>query len=261
MNQAGMVYIVGAGPGDPGLMTVRSLECLRQADVVVYDRLIPKEILDEAPLWADRIYAGKAPGSHHKSQDEINDLLVERSQSGQTVVRLKGGDPCVFGRGSEEAEVCVQHGIPFEIVPGVTSAVAVPERAGIPLTHRGLSGSVGIITAHRVDERQAVNWQACAGMDTLVVLMGVAHLPEVTDELIKHGRSAETPVAIISRGTWQEEQVVVGTLHTIVALANESQIQSPATIIIGEVVSVREKLITDELIGLPVNEALKEENV
>lgn len=243
MNQTGMVYIVGAGPGDPGLMTVRSLECLRQADVVIYDRLIPKAILDEAPVWADRIYAGKAPGKHYISQDEINDLLVEGGQSGQTVVRLKGGDPCVFGRGSEEAEVCAQHGIPFEIVPGVTSAVAVPECAGIPLTHRGLSGSVAIITAHRADERQKVNWQACAAMDTLVVLMGVAHLPDVITELIKHGRSAETPVAIISCGTWEEEQVIVGALHNIIDIAHEADIQSPATIVVGDVVSIREKLM------------------
>lgn len=242
MDRQGMVFIVGAGPGDPGLMTVRSLACLKQADVVVYDRLIPREILDEAPLWADRIYAGKAPGRHHMSQEDINKLLVERGLAGQTVVRLKGGDPCVFGRGSEEAEACAQHGIPFEIVPGVTSAVAVPECAGIPLTHRGLAGSVGIITAHRADERQAVNWQACAAMDTLVVLMGVAHLPDIVASLVEYGRAAETPVAVISCGTWKQEQTVVGTLDTIADIAREADIQSPATIVIGDVVSVREKL-------------------
>ncbi len=243
MTTTGKVYLIGAGPGDPELITVRGLRCLRQADVVIYDRLISEELLDEAPPEAERIFAGKAPGYRALSQDEINRLIVERAQAGQIVVRLKGGDPFVFGRGGEEAAACAAAGIPWEVIPGVTSAIGVPASAGIPVTHRGVASSFAVVTAHRADDGSDLNWAALAQIDTLIVLMGVGRLSHVTEELIKHGRSPDTPVAIIERGTYPDERVLTGTLRDIAEQAAEAHIRPPATIVIGEVVRLRDHML------------------
>src|SRR5437016_11016345 len=202
--RVGHVWLVGAGPGDPGLMTVRGLEALRGADVVVYDRLINPTLLDEAPADAIRIYAGKLTESHGLSQEDINVLLIAHARLGRLVVRLKGGDPFVFGRGGEEAEALAAAGIPFDVVPGVSAAVAVPAYAGIPLTHRRLSSSFAVVTGHDDPEkrRAPVDWAALAtAVDTLVVLMGQTQLARIVRELIAHGRPPDTPVALISNGT------------------------------------------------------------
>jgi uroporphyrin-III C-methyltransferase len=241
-RQSGIVYLVGAGPGDPELITVRGLRCLRQADVVIYDRLVSEALLDEAPPWAECIFVGKVPGAHVLSQTEINALLIERARAGQVVVRLKGGDPFVFGRGGEEAQALAAAGVPFEIVPGVTSAIGVPTCAGIPVTHRGLSSAFAVVTAHRADSNGKLNWEALAQIDTLVVLMGVGRLPDIVAALLRHGRSPDTPVAILERGTLPDERVVTGALHNIVERATQAGIRPPATIVIGEVVSLREYL-------------------
>ncbi len=239
---SGIVYLIGAGPGDPDLITVRGRDCLRQADVVVYDRLVNKALLAEAPPDAERIFAGKKPGHHSMSQEAINRLLIDRARAGQVVVRLKGGDPFVFGRGGEEAAACAAAGVRWEVIPGVTSAVAVPTAAGIPVTFRDVSGTFAIVTAHRASDRNKLNWPALAQMDTLVVLMGVRRLPDVVAGLIAAGRAADTPVAIIERGTQVDERVTIGTLADIVQQARAVGVRSPATIVIGEVVRLREEL-------------------
>lgn len=245
MTYSGIVYLVGAGPGDPGLITVRGLECLRQAEVVIYDRLVHESLLDEAPAWAERIFVGKMPGCHARRQEEINALLIERARAGQMVVRLKGGDPFVFGRGAEEAAACAAAGVRYEIVPGVSSAIGVPARAGIPVTHRGVSSAFAVVTAHRGagDHDDELNWAALSAIDTLVVLMGVERLPYVVASLIKHGKSPQTPAAVIERGTLPGEQVIIGTLSNIVTRAALAGIRSPAAIVIGEVVRLRERLL------------------
>jgi len=240
---SGIVYLIGAGPGDPDLITVRGRDCLRQADVVVYDRLVNKALLAEAPPEAERIFAGKKPGNHSMSQDAINRLLIDRARAGQVVVRLKGGDPFVFGRGGEEAAACAAAGVRWEVVPGVTSAVAVPTAAGIPVTFRDISRTFAIVTAHRASDRNKLNWPALAQMDTLIVLMGVRRLPEVVAGLITAGRAADTPVAIIERGTQVDERVTIGTLADIVQQAQTIGVRSPATIVIGEVVRLRQQLL------------------
>ncbi|MDQ4076383.1 MAG: uroporphyrinogen-III C-methyltransferase [Chloroflexota bacterium] len=242
MSQLGTVYLIGAGPGDPELLTVKGLKVLRRADVVVFDRLVNEALLAEAPEWAERIYAGKAPGRHTLRQEAINALLVERAREGLTVVRLKGGDPFVFGRGGEEAAACVAAGIPWEVVPGISSAVGVPAYAGIPVTHRGVAGSFAVVTAHRAADGEELDWAALARIDTLVLLMGVGTLPDVTETLIAHGRDPDTPAAIIEQGTLPDERVISGTLSTLAVRAALSGISSPATIVIGEVVRLREAL-------------------
>lgn len=243
MTSAGIVYLVGAGPGDPKLITVRGLECLRQAEVVIYDRLVNTALLDEVPIWAERIFAGKAPGAHTFRQEEINALMITRTRAGHIVVRLKGGDPFVFGRGGEEAAACVAAGVRYEVVPGISSALAAPASAGIPVTHRGLSAGFAVITAHRAGEQDDdLNWEAIATVDTLVVLMGVGRLPHIVAALIKYGRSSKTPVAIIERGTQPDECIVTGTLGDIVERATLAGIRSPATIVVGEVVQLHEIL-------------------
>ncbi len=244
MTSNGIVYLVGAGPGDPGLITVRGLECLRRAEVVIYDRLVSEALLDEAPVEAERIFAGKLPGCHVLRQEEINALLVERAHAGQIVVRLKGGDPFVFGRGGEEAAACAAAGVRWQVVPGVTSAIAVPAGAGIPVTHRGLSSSFAVVTAHRAsDQEDGLNWAALSAIDTLIVLMGVEQLPRLVVNLIQHGWSPETPTAIIERGTLPGERIVTGILGDIARRAVLAGIRSPATIIIGEVARLRERLL------------------
>lgn len=238
----GKVYLVGAGPGDPRLITIRGLELLHSAEVVVYDRLVNPVLLEESPPEAVRIYCGKASGGHHLPQAEINNLLIEYASSGLSVVRLKGGDPFVFGRGGEEAEALRKAGIPFEIVPGVSSAVGVAAYAGIPLTHRALSSSFAVITGHESCKAESlIRWDRLAtAVDTLVILMGLRNLPAIASQLIAHGRSAETPVAVIRWGTTVEQQTVTGTLENIAAKA--AGIEPPAVIVVGNVVGLREKL-------------------
>ncbi|OGQ74011.1 MAG: uroporphyrinogen-III C-methyltransferase [Deltaproteobacteria bacterium RIFCSPLOWO2_12_FULL_57_22] len=238
----GKVYLVGAGPGDPGLLTVRGLELLRKAEVVVYDRLVNPVLLEYAAPEATRIFAGKLMGSHSLSQEEINRLLINHARRGKQVIRLKGGDPFVFGRGGEEAEVLAEAGIPFEIVPGVSSAVAVPAYAGIPLTHRRLSSSFAVITGHECSKAEpSVDWGRLAtAVDTLVVLMGLKNLPRIVANLLAHGRSPQTPVAVIRWGTTDLQETVTGTLGDIVDKA--VTVRPPVVLVIGEVVSLREKL-------------------
>lgn len=243
MARAGIVYLIGAGPGDPGLITVRGRDCLREADVVVYDRLVNEALLAEAPPGAERIFAGKMPGNHSLCQQAINRILIDRARAGQVVARLKGGDPFVFGRGGEEAAACAAAGVRWEVVPGVTSAVAVPTAAGIPVTHRHISGAFAVVTAHRANGQDPLNWTALAQIDTLVVLMGVKRLPHVVAGLIRAGRAADTPVAIIERGTYSDERVTIGSLADIVQRASAAGVRSPATIVIGEVVRLREQLL------------------
>ncbi len=240
---SGAVYLVGAGPGDPDLLTVRGLRCLQRADVVVYDRLLDPRLLEEAPRRARRIYAGKSPGRHALRQEEINALLVRHARAGRTVVRLKGGDPFVFGRGGEEALACIAAGIPWEVVPGVTSAVAVPARAGIPLTHRGVAASFAVATGHAAgDDEDGHDWAALARVDTLVFLMGAGHLAEIAALLVAHGRPPHTPAAAIERGTLPGERVLEGTLATLPELAAREGLASPATLVVGEVVRLRQSL-------------------
>jgi uroporphyrin-III C-methyltransferase len=242
MEDRGIVYLVGAGPGDPELMTVRGLKCLRRADVVIYDRLLDPALVDEAPPWAERIFAGKAPGNHTLCQEEINMLLVERARSGQVVVRLKGGDPFVFGRGGEEALACAAAGVRWEVVPGVSSAISVPASVAIPVTHRGIARSFAVVTAQPSGECEEPDWAALARIDTLVVLMGVAQLPHLTERLVHYGRSPHMPAAIIQSGTLPGERVVIGTVGDLAGRAAREGIRSPATIVIGEVVRLRELL-------------------
>jgi uroporphyrin-III C-methyltransferase / precorrin-2 dehydrogenase / sirohydrochlorin ferrochelatase len=240
----GRVYLVGAGPGDPKLITARGLEVLRRADVVVYDRLVSHALLDEAPADAELVYAGKAPGGHCIPQEGINALLVHEAQLGKTVVRLKGGDPFVFGRGVEEALACADAGVPWEVVPGVSSVVGVTARASIPLTTRGYGGSFAVATAHRAaDGADPLDWAALARMDTLVVLMGVERLAEVVTRLGEHGRAPETPIALVENGTLPNERVIVGTLGDIVERAERALVRPPAVIVVGEVVRLRAALV------------------
>ena len=229
------VHLVGAGPGDPGLLTVRALDVLRRADVVVYDRLSQESLLDLAPPGAERIDVGKAPGHVRLSQDDINALLVERGQRGETVVRLKGGDPFLFARGGEEAAALAAAGVPFEVVPGITSAIAVPAYAGIPVTLRHSSTSVTIVTGHEdpvAGEDGSVDWSAVARVGgTIVILMGVARIGRIAAALVAGGRSPDTPVAAVQWGTRPEQRTVRATLGTIGAQA----LGTPSTIVVGDV--------------------------
>ncbi len=240
----GKVYLVGAGPGDPELLTLKAARCLRKADVVVYDRLINSAILEEVHPNAELIFAGKGPGCHTMKQEQINSLLITHAQLGRIVVRLKGGDPFVFGRGGEEALALHAVGIPFEIVPGICSAIAVPAYAGIPVTHREVASSFTVVTGHE-DPRHAstVNWEALAALGgTLVFLMGVTKLSYITQRLLMAGLPAETPVAIIQQGTVEQQRVVTGSLTTIAEQAEREHITSPATVVIGAVVNLQTTL-------------------
>ena len=252
---AGLVSLVGAGPGDPGLITVRGAQCIQEADVVIYDRLAHPDLLRHAKPDAELIYVGKQADRHTLKQEEINALIVERALAGKRVCRLKGGDPFVFGRGGEEAEVCVENGITFEIVPGVTSAIAAPAYAGIPVTHRDAASSFAVITGHERDDRRESgerapgdaegrrNWANIANAaDTLLFLMGVENLSEIVTQLIIHGRSGDTPIALVRWGTWADQETLVSTLSDVVELVRERGFQAPAVTIVGEVVRLREKL-------------------
>jgi uroporphyrin-III C-methyltransferase/precorrin-2 dehydrogenase/sirohydrochlorin ferrochelatase len=241
----GRVALVGGGPGDPGLLTVLGRRLLAEADVVVADRLGPRDILAELDPDVEVIEAGKAPGAHRLTQDQINALIVQRALAGYRVVRLKGGDPFVFGRGGEEALACVRAGVPVEVVPGVTSAIAVPAYAGIPVTHRGLTQDFAVVSAHLDPSKPgaSVDWDALAnGPGTLVLMMAVAHLERIGAELIKRGRDAATPVAIIQDGTTSRQRVLISTLDLMAAQAAAYQVTSPSVVVIGDVVRLREEL-------------------
>jgi uroporphyrin-III C-methyltransferase/precorrin-2 dehydrogenase/sirohydrochlorin ferrochelatase len=237
-SATGVVSLVGAGPGDPGLITTKGLELLRCADVVVYDRLVPAALVAEAPPAAERVFVGKYPHAAGAGQPDINALLVDRARRGQAVVRLKGGDPFVFGRGAEECEALCAAGVPVQVIPGVSAATAVPAAAGIPVTHRRLASAFAVVTGHECDGRSDLDWEALARMPTLVVLMGLHALPEIARKLVAHGARAEAPAAVIASGTLPTQQVVVGTLATIAALAREAGLEPPATVVVGEVVQV-----------------------
>ncbi len=242
----GIVYLVGAGPGDPDLITVAGLRCLQRADVVVYDRLANPALLAYAPAGAELIDVGKEADRHTLPQEEINRLLVARGRAGKTVVRLKGGDPFVFGRGGEEALALAAAGVRFEVVPGVSSAIAAPAYAGIPVTQRELAGSVTIITGHRADTTgdPEAEWERLAAAQTtgtLVFLMGVGNLPAIVAALRRAGRPADTPIALIANGTLPDQQTVVGTLADIVERAR-GVIRPPAVIVVGPVVTLHQTL-------------------
>lgn len=246
----GTVFLVGAGPGDPELLTVKARRLLDEADVVLYDALTDDRLHETLPASTTTIDVGKKPNGDRTTQAEINDMLVSHARDGARVVRLKGGDPFVFGRGGEEAEYLASQDIPFEIVPGVTSAIAGPGVAGIPVTHRDHSSSVTVLTGHEdpTKDESALRWRALAEMvqagGTLVILMGVGKLPDNVSVLQQYGLSPETPVAMVERATWDDEQVVTGTLDTIVENRDEHGVAPPAVTVIGDVVTVREELRT-----------------
>ncbi|OBR67962.1 uroporphyrinogen-III C-methyltransferase [Paenibacillus oryzae] len=244
MNKYGKVFIVGAGPGDPDLITVKALKALQQAEIILYDRLANKELLSCAPPGVVSIYCGKVPGAHAMQQEHINEALVQYAKQGKTVVRLKGGDPFVFGRGSEEAAALAEENIPFEIVPGVTSAIGAAAASGIPLTHRGSAASFACITGSRChNARSPIRWDLLAhSVDTLAIYMGVSQLPFIREELMKHGKSPSTPAALIENGTTARQRTIVTTLDDMHNSATISRLDNPALIIIGEVVNVRAQL-------------------
>ena len=241
----GIVYLVGAGPGDYGLISLKAIECIKQADTIVYDRLADDRLLDAARPDVELIYVGKASSDHTMRQEDINQLLVDKAKENKTVVRLKGGDPFVFGRGGEEALALLENGLPFEVVPGITSAISVPAYAGIPVTHRGIATSFAVITGHEDPTKgeSSMKWDKLAtAVDTLVFLMGVENLPYITGQLIKHGRPADTPAAVIRWGTKPEQEVLVTTVGRAAAEVAAKGLKPPAIFLVGQVVSLREKL-------------------
>lgn len=243
--EAGTVSLVGSGPGDPGLLTVKAKRLLETADVVLHDKLPGPEIIEMLPEDR-REDVGKRAGGERTSQSEINERLVELAREGKRVVRLKGGDSFVFGRGGEEAEFLAAHDVPFEVVPAVTSAIAAPAVAGIPVTHRDHTSSVSFVTGHEdpTKDESSVDWGALAATGgTIVVLMGVGRLPDYTSELLEAGMAPETPVALVERGTWPGQRVATGTLETIVDVRDEHDISPPAVTVIGDVAGTRESVV------------------
>lgn len=241
----GKVFLIGAGPGDVGLMTVKGLDCIKKADVIVYDRLANPRLLNYRKAEAELIYVGKSPKHHTLTQEEINQVLVEQGNAGKVVARLKGGDPYVFGRGGEEGEVLRAAGIAFEVVPGITSAIAAPAYGGIPVTHRDFTSTFTVITGHEdpTKENSNINWPRLAqDPGTLIFLMGVGNLAQIVAQLINNGKDPQTPIALIRWGTRAEQQVVTGVLDNIVAVVEKAKLKSPAVIIVGQVVSLRETL-------------------
>ena len=237
----GKVYLVGAGPGDPGLLTLKGKTLLEFADVVIYDALVSPPILEMINPQAEKIHAGKRRGRHSLLQDETTQLMIEKAQTNAVVVRLKGGDPFIFGRGGEEMEDLMQAGVPVEVVPGVTSGIAAPAYAGIPLTHRNYSSSVTFVTGHESagKYRPDVDWTAIAnGSETIVIYMGVHNLPYIVEQLTAAGRSPQTPVALIRWGTRPDQEELVGTLETIVAQVEETGFEAPAIAVVGNVVNL-----------------------
>ncbi|MUT66580.1 uroporphyrinogen-III C-methyltransferase [Paenibacillus sp. NEAU-GSW1] len=242
---AGKIYIVGAGPGDPELITVKAMRRIQEADVILYDRLVNVELLEYAREDAERVYCGKAPGAHAMRQDKINETLIAYARQGKTVVRLKGGDPLVFGRGGEEALELAARDIPYEFIPGVTSAIGASAAAGIPITHRGYAASFACVTGSRChDDGKPVRWDLLAhSVDTLAIYMGVSQLGEIREQLLMHGKSPSTPVALIENGTTKGQRVITATLEDVHRIAAAMKLTNPALIIVGDVVRVREQLI------------------
>ena len=241
----GKVFICGAGPGDPKLMTLRAMELLKTCNIVLYDRLVSKEIIDQIPAESEKAYVGRMVGDPATHQDRTNDLMVKYAKKGKDVLRLKGGDPFIFGRGAEEAEYLIKHGVEFEIVPGITSSIASPAYAGIPLTHRRYSSSVAIVTGHEdaKKDKLVVKWDELAGaVDTIVVLMGIAELDRISHNLIKAGMKKSIKVAIVASGTTDNQRIVKGTLGNIAKLSEKANIRSPAVIVIGSVAGLSDKL-------------------
>jgi uroporphyrin-III C-methyltransferase len=240
----GKVYLVGAGPGDPDLITVKGLKCIQQADVIFYDRLVNKQLLEYAKPNVELINCGKLPNYHLMQQETINRFLVKYAKKGKTVTRLKGGNPFVFGRGGEEAEACYKAGVPFEVIPGITSGIAAPAYAGIPITHRDHSSSFAMITGHRKEGADDnIKWEAIAkGIDTIAIYMGVKNLPYIRKQLLQHGKSPDTPAALIQWGTLHNQKTAIGTLETIVETAQREQMTNPSMIVIGDVVRMHDKL-------------------
>jgi uroporphyrinogen III methyltransferase / synthase len=244
-QQKGTVYLVGAGPGDPRLITVRGRQCLERSDVIVYDRLVSPQLLRYAKREAEKIYVGKSPEGNTLEQEDINFLLRDLALQGKTVTRLKGGDPSVFARVGEEAEELARHGVPFELVPGISSALGAPLYAGIPVTHRDLATSFHVVTGHEDPNKPdgGVNWADLARVSgTLVILMGVGRIGGIAGQLIAHGRDSQTPVALVRWGTRAEQETLTGTLQDIAAKVAESSFKNPAVIVVGEVVRLRETL-------------------
>lgn len=243
-NSNGIVYFVGSGPGDPELLTIRAHRLIREADVIVYDRLVSSEIVEMFPAGATRIYVGKSPNHHHMTQDEINALLVRLAQNQRLIIRLKGGDPFVFGRGSEEADYLRRHNVGYEVVPGITSASACSTYAGIPLTHRGLATSARFVTGHCQSNRPLdLNWKSLADPDTtLVIYMGLAHLEEISDKLIRAGLPADTPAAAIENGTTPRQRKCISTLAGLAEETRKRGYVTPTLVIIGRVVSLSDEL-------------------
>jgi uroporphyrin-III C-methyltransferase len=239
----GTVYLVGAGPGDPGLLTLRAARLIATADAIVYDNLVSPAILDRASPSATRIYAGKRRGDHALPQEELNLLLVELAKGGKAVLRLKGGDPYTFGRGGEEVETLAEHGVPFEVVPGVTAAAGVASYTGIPLTHRDYSQACVFVTGHLKDGTMDLDWGGLARRrQTVVIYMGLHGLPTLCSKLIEHGLPSDWPAAIVQQGTTPNQRTVTGTLSTLPALATAAGLHAPTLIIVGEVVRLHDKL-------------------
>jgi uroporphyrinogen III methyltransferase/synthase len=240
----GKVYLVGAGPGDPRLITLKGLECIAKADVIIYDRLASNQLFEHAKPDVEYVYVGKKAGNHHVKQDDINKLLVKHASTGKTVVRLKGGDPLIFGRGGEEALTLFEHGIDFEFVPGVSAGNAVPAYAGIPVTHRGATSTVAFVTGHEDPKKQDtdINWDSLVGVGTIVFYMGMKNLPKIVEQLMKHGLPGETLIAVIRWGTTPQQQTVVGSLDDIIDRVTEAKLKAPCIIIVGDVVRFRQQL-------------------
>jgi len=237
LKKSGKVYLVGAGPGDPELITVKGKKVLESADVVVYDRLANPELLAYSTADSEHIFVGKKPGVPSVSQDRINQILISKALEAKTVVRLKGGDPFIFGRGGEECEALAEKKISFEVVPGISSAIAAPAYAGIPITHRNMGRSFTVVTGHTLTGTYDFeNWEHLSGSDTLIILMGMRNLSKITDQLIRFGLPGGTPVSIIERATYKDQKTVTATLSTITEKADH--LSSPATIVVGELASL-----------------------
>jgi uroporphyrin-III C-methyltransferase len=236
------VYLVGAGPGNPGLITVKALELIKKADVIIYDRLVSPALVKHAKGGAELIYVGKKVGKPSSTQEEINRLLLEKAEEGKIVVRLKGGDPFVLGRGGEEAMVLVRAGIAYEVIPGVTSAIAAPAAAGIPLTDRRFASSFAVVTGREDPRKEGRVDYGTIGTDTVVILMGVANLKNIVKDMLR-SRSDSTPVAIIERGTTEKQRVITSTLGEVLREAEKARVKPPAVVVVGEVVKLREKLL------------------
>lgn len=238
----GKVYLTGAGPGDIELLTLKALRVIKEADVIIYDRLANPDILDEAKNGCEFVYVGKEDGRHIVPQDDINEVIYQNALKYENVVRLKGGDPFVFGRGGEEAQYLYERGIKFEVIPGITSAISAPAYAGIPVTHRGVAVSFRVVTGHESPHKKEsqIPWETFKTDDTIVFLMGLHNLPKISKKLIEIGKSKDCPCAVISKGTTKEQSVVVGTLENIVAKTKD--VPTPALIVVGKVVELREQL-------------------